>query len=53
MPNILDWRIAQSFLAEGEETAADKRVRLAKEAEVRDRRRQMGEEEWMKQVSMI
>ena len=53
MFNILDWRFVQSFLAEGEETAADKRVRLSKEAEERDRRRQMGEEEWMKQVIII
>ena len=53
MLNILHCRFVQSFLAEGEETAADKRVRLAKEAEERDRRRQMGEEEWMKQVSII
>ena len=53
MFNILDWRLVQTFLAEGGETGADKRVRLAKEAEERDRRRQMGEEEWMKQVSII
>ena len=40
----------QEFLAEGEETAAERRVRLAREAEERERRRLAGEEEMMKQV---
>ena len=30
--------ICQEFLAEGEETAAERRARLAREAEVRERR---------------
>ena len=40
----------QEFLAEGEETAAERRARLAREAEERERRRLAGEEEMMKQV---
>ena len=40
----------QEFLAEGEETAAERRMRLAREAEERERRRLAGEEELMKQV---
>ena len=43
-------QLGQEFLAEGEETAADRRARLAREAEERDRRRKAGEEEMMKQV---
>ena len=35
----------QEFLAEGEETPSERRARLAREAEERDRRRQAGEEE--------
>ena len=35
----------QEFLAEGEETPSERRARLAREAEQRDRRRQAGEEE--------
>ena len=40
----------QEYLADGEETAAEKRAKLAREAEERDRRRLAGEEEMMKQV---
>merc|ERR1719422_979207 len=39
----------REFLAEGEETAAERRARLAREAEERERRRLAGEEEMMKQ----
>ena len=42
--------MCQDYLAEGEETASQKRTRLAREAEERDRRRKAGEEELMKQV---
>ena len=35
----------QEFLPEGEETPSERRARLAREAEERDRRRQAGEEE--------
>ena len=47
----LDWTDSdselslQEFLAEGEETPSERRARLAREAEQRDRRRQAGEEE--------
>ena len=38
----------QEFLAEGEETPSERRARLAREAEERDRRRQAGEDERIK-----
>ena len=38
----------KDFLAEGEETPSEKRARLAREAEERDRLRKMGEDERMK-----
>ena len=38
----------QEFLPEGEETPSEKRARLAREAEERDRRRQAGEDERMR-----
>jgi len=38
----------REYLAEGEETASERRARLAREAEERDRRRMAGEEERMK-----
>ena len=41
--------MVRNFLPK-EETAADRRARLAREAEERDRRRKAGEEEMMKQV---
>ena len=47
---LLSFYFYQEFLAEGEETSAERRARLAREAEERERRGQAGEEELMKQV---